>query len=62
VVAVAHRFERTGVAGPAVLALAGAALVLIDVSGFSDAVGSDAAEHVVELILAVLLCSSTPAR
>lgn len=52
---VAHRFERTGVAGPAVLALAGAALVLIDVSGFSDAVGSDAAEHVVELILAVLL-------
>ena len=52
---VAHRFERTGVAGPAVLALAGAVLVLIDVTGFSDAVGSDAAEHVVELILAVLL-------
>lgn len=52
---VAHRFERTGVAGPAVLAVAGAALVLNDVTGFADAVGSDSAEHVVELILAVLL-------
>ncbi len=52
---IAHRFERTGVAGPAVLALAGAALVLIDVTGFAQAVGSDSAEHVVELILAVLL-------
>ena len=52
---VAHRFERTGVAGPAVLTAAGAGLVLIDVSGFAAAVGSDSAEHVVELILAVLL-------
>ncbi|MBF4562359.1 sodium:proton antiporter [Microbacterium sp. VKM Ac-2870] len=52
---VAHRFERTGVAGPAVLAAAGAGLVFIDVSGFAGAVGSESAEHVVELILAVLL-------
>lgn len=52
---VAHRFERTGVAGPAVLAVAGAVLVLIDVTGFANAVGSESAEHVVELILAVLL-------
>ncbi len=52
---VSHRFERSGVAGPAVLAAAGAALVFIDLTGFADAVGSDGAEHVVELILAVLL-------
>lgn len=52
---VEHRFARWGVAGPAALALAGAVLVFIDVSGFADAVAGDAAEHVVELILAVLL-------
>lgn len=52
---VEHRFARYGVAGPAVLTLAGAGLVFIDVNGFAEAVGSESAEHVVELILAVLL-------
>lgn len=52
---VGHRFARVGVAGPAVLLIAGAGLVFIDVAGFSAAVDSDAAEHVVELVLAVLL-------
>lgn len=52
---VEHRFAHWGVAGPAALALAGAVLVFIDVGGFADAVAGDAAEHVVELILAVLL-------
>lgn len=52
---VEHRFERYGVAGPAALTLAGAVLVFIDVDGFAKAAAGDAAEHVVELILAVLL-------
>lgn len=52
---VEHRFERYGVAGPAALTLAGAVLVFIDVHGFAEAAAGDAAEHVVELILAVLL-------
>ena len=52
---VEHRFERYGVAGPAALTLAGAVLVFIDVDGFAEAAAGDAAEHVVELILAVLL-------
>ena len=52
---VEHRFARWGVAGPSALALAGAVLVFIDVNGFADAIAGDAAEHVVELILAVLL-------
>ncbi|MBN9177542.1 MAG: cation:proton antiporter [Microbacterium sp.] len=52
---VEHRFARYGVAGPAALTLAGAALVFIDVNGFAAAVAGEAAEHVVELILAVLL-------
>ncbi|WP_282838221.1 cation:proton antiporter [Microbacterium flavum] len=52
---VEHRFARYGVAGPAALTLAGAALVFIDVTGFSDALAADGSEHVVELILAVLL-------
>lgn len=52
---VGHRFARVGVAGPAVLLIAGAGLVFIDVAGFAAAVDSEAAEHVVELVLAVLL-------
>lgn len=52
---VAHRFERIGALGPAVIALSGALLVLIDPNGFSTAVAGPDAEHVVELVLAVLL-------
>lgn len=52
---VAHRFERSGIAGPLALALIGSLVVLIDIPAFVEAVDSDVAEHVVELILAVLL-------
>ena len=52
---VAHRFERYGIAGPAALALLGSIVVLVDVKGFTEAIDSDVAQHVVELILAVLL-------
>ena len=52
---VARRFERFGIAGPAALAVLGAIVVLVDVHGFTDAIESDVAQHVVELILAVLL-------
>jgi len=52
---VAHRFERSGIAGPVVLALVGSLVVLVDIPAFVEAVDSDVAEHVVELILAVLL-------
>lgn len=52
---VAHRFERVGIAGPAGLAALGAVVVLADLPGFTAAIDSDVAEHVVELILAVLL-------
>ena len=52
---VAHRFERSGIAGPVVLALVGSLVVLIDIPSFVETVDSDVAEHVVELILAVLL-------
>lgn len=52
---VAHRFERIGIAGPAALAVLGSLVVLVDVNGFTDAIDSDVAQHVVELILAVLL-------
>lgn len=52
---VAHRFDRVGIAGPAGLAVLGALVVLPNVSAFTDAIDSDVAQHVVELILAVLL-------
>lgn len=52
---VAHRFERSGIAGPVVLAVVGSLVVLFDINAFVEAVDSDVAEHVVELILAVLL-------
>ncbi|GAB3575389.1 cation:proton antiporter [Leifsonia lichenia] len=52
---VAHRFERSGIAGPVVLALIGSLIVLVDIPAFVETVDSDVAEHVVELILAVLL-------
>ncbi|MDR6865926.1 NhaP-type Na+/H+ or K+/H+ antiporter [Microbacterium resistens] len=52
---VAHRFERSGVAGPAALAAVGALIVLVDVPGFEEAIDSSVALHVVELVLAVLL-------
>ncbi|WP_348789827.1 cation:proton antiporter [Leifsonia sp. NPDC080035] len=52
---VAHRFERIGIAGPAALAVLGALVVTADVPGFTAAIDSDVAQHVVELILAVLL-------
>lgn len=52
---VAHRFERGGILGSAVIALAGGLLVLLDPSGFSSALAGPDAEHVVELVLAVLL-------
>ncbi len=52
---IAHRFERWGVAGPAVLLLVGAAVVAVDVDAFAAAVDSHAGEKIVELILAILL-------
>jgi sodium/hydrogen antiporter len=52
---VAHRFERIGIAGPAALAALGALVVIADVPAFTAAIDSDVAQHVVELILAVLL-------
>lgn len=52
---VAHRFERVGIAGPAALAALGAVVVVADVPAFTEAIDSDVAQHVVELILAVLL-------
>ncbi len=52
---VAHRFERYGIAGPAALAVLGSLVVLVDVHGFTEAIDSDIAQHVVELVLAVLL-------
>ncbi|MDL9978464.1 cation:proton antiporter [Microbacterium sp. ASV49] len=52
---VAHRFERIGIAGPAGLALLGALVVLIDIPDFVSAIDGEVAQHVVELILAVLL-------
>ena len=52
---VAHRFERVGIAGPAALAALGAVVVIADVPAFTEAIDSDVAQHVVELILAVLL-------
>jgi len=52
---VAHRFDRVGIAGPAGLAALGALVVLPNVSAFTAAIDSDVAQHVVELILAVLL-------
>ena len=44
-----------GIAGPAALASLGALVVTADVPGFTAAIDSDVAQHVVELILAVLL-------
>lgn len=52
---VAHRFERNGIAGPAVLALVGALVVLVDTSAFTEAIDSAVALRAVELILAILL-------
>ncbi|GAA0423665.1 cation:proton antiporter [Leifsonia naganoensis] len=52
---VAHRFDRVGIAGPAGLAALGALAVVPNVSAFTAAIDSDVAQHVVELILAVLL-------
>lgn len=52
---VAHRFERIGALGPAVIAFAGALLVFVDPGGFSSTLAGPDAERVVELVLAVLL-------
>lgn len=52
---VSHRFERWGVAGPAVLLLLGAATTVWDLPSYGAAIDSPITEKVVEIILAVLL-------
>ena len=52
---VSHRFERWGVAGPAILLVLGAATTVWDIQAYGAAVGSPISEKVVEIILAILL-------
>lgn len=52
---VARRFESRGIVGPVILTIIGALVVLIDTSAFVEAVDSEVALYVVELVLAVLL-------
>jgi NhaP-type Na+/H+ or K+/H+ antiporter len=52
---VAHRFERWGVAGPAVLVVLGAATTVWDLSGYATVLDSPASEKIVEIILAIVL-------
>lgn len=52
---VSHRFERWGVAGPAILLVLGAATTVWDIQAYGAAVDSPISEKVVEIILAILL-------
>ncbi|MBS1905818.1 MAG: sodium:proton antiporter [Actinobacteria bacterium] len=51
----AHRFERWGVAGPAILLVLGAATTVWDIQAYGAAIDSPISEKVVEIILAILL-------
>ena len=52
---VSHRFERWGVAGPALLLALGAATTVWDLPKYAAAIEAPATEKVVELILSLLL-------
>lgn len=52
---VGRRLEALGFAGPAVLALIGAAAVFVDPEAFTETLNSPVAEHTVEVVLALLL-------
>ena len=52
---VSHRFERWGVAGPAMLLVLGAATTVWNIEAYGHAIDSPATEKVVEIILAILL-------
>jgi len=52
---VAHRFERWGVAGPAMLVVLGAAATIGNVPAFGVALDSPVTEKVVEVVLSILL-------
>lgn len=52
---VSHRFERWGVAGPAVLLVLGAATTVWDLPAYAAAIDSPISEKVVEIVLAILL-------
>ncbi|MGN8027362.1 cation:proton antiporter domain-containing protein [Microbacterium sp. 22242] len=52
---VSHRFERWGVAGPAMLLVLGAATTVWDLPSYAAVIDSAASEKVVEVILALLL-------
>ncbi|PRB06443.1 cation:proton antiporter [Microbacterium sp. MYb64] len=54
---VSHRFERWGVAGPAMLLVLGAATTVWNIDAYGAAIDSPATEKVVEIILAILLFS-----
>lgn len=52
---VSHRFERWGVAGPAMLLVLGAATTVWNIEAYGAAIDSPITEKVVEIILAILL-------
>lgn len=52
---VSHRFERWGIAGPAVLIALGALTTVWNVPAFAAAIDTEVSSRVVELILAILL-------
>ncbi|WP_308465049.1 cation:proton antiporter domain-containing protein [Rathayibacter soli] len=52
---VAHRFERWGVAGPAVFVVLGAATTVWDLPAYAAVIDAPASEKVVEVILAIVL-------
>lgn len=52
---VSHRFERWGVAGPAILVVLGAATTVWDIPAFAAVIDSPSSEKVVEVILAIVL-------
>jgi len=52
---VSHRFERWGVAGPAMLLVLGAATTVWNIEAFGAAIDSPVTEKVVEIILSILL-------
>ena len=52
---VSHRFERWGVAGPAMLLLLGAATTIWDLPTYAAALNAPLTEKIVEVILSILL-------
>jgi NhaP-type Na+/H+ or K+/H+ antiporter len=52
---VSHRFERWGVAGPAILVVLGAATTVWNIPAYAAVIDSPSSEKVVEVILAIVL-------